>query len=157
MIGRLAKLLPFVALAAISFCFSSIPVDSAAAQSLITPRHAVELAADAAPSGVAGVFDVPVRATGDQDGIIYLNTELDYRDQRNLSIDIPPDVAAALQTKYGESPETYFNGKHLAVTGAAQRVTIWFFSNGVQTDKYYYQTHVKVTDPSQLQIVQPLS
>ena len=155
--GRLAKLLPLAALAAFSICFSSIPLNGAAAEPLITPRHAVELAADAAPSAVGGVFDVQVRATGDQDGIIYLNTEIDYRDQRNLSVDIPPDVAAALQTKYGESPETFFKGKHLAVTGAAQRVTIWFFANGVQTDKYYYQTHVKVTDPSQLQIVQPTS
>ncbi len=154
MIGRLVRSLSLVALATFSVSCSSVPVGGAAAPQLITPRQAIERAADAAPAGVDGVFDVNVRATGHQDGIIYLNSENDYRDQRNLTVDIPPAAAAALQAKYGESPETFFKGKHLAVTGQAKRVTIWFSCHGVQTEKYYYQTHVEVADPSQLQVLQ---
>jgi hypothetical protein len=29
---------------------------------------------------------------------------------------------------------------------------VWFLSDGHVTDKYYFQTHVDVTDPAQLQL-----
>jgi len=126
---------------------------SACAPNLITPRQTIETAADAAPAGVTGVFDMQVRATGEQDGNASLNSEVDYRDQRNLTIELAPDVVAALQARYGIASVGYFSGKHIHVTGEARRVTVWFFSDGKQTDKYYYQTHVRVTDVNQIEIV----
>ena len=126
---------------------------TASAQDAITPRHAVEMAADAAPAGVDGKFEMQVRSTGAQDGIIYLDSEVDYRDQRNLAIDIPPAVATALEAKYGSAPLLFFRGKHIAVTGQAKRVTIRFSCKDVQTDKYYYQTHVELHDASQIEIL----
>jgi hypothetical protein len=125
----------------------------ARAQDFVTPRQAIERAADAAPAGVDGTFTLQVRAVGVQDGILYLNSERDYRDQRNLSIDIPPSVAAALLAKYGSPPMTFLMGKHIAVTGQARRVTIWFQCDGKATDKYYYQTHVELHDASQIEIL----
>lgn len=137
----------FALLAAFAVC------GGAQAEDTITPQQAIERAADAAPAGVKGVFVMDVRGTGRQDGNLYLNSQVDYRDQRNLTIAIAPDIAAALQTKFGDAPDTFLVGKRIAVTGEAKRVTIWFLWNGVPTEKYYYQTHVALTAADQLQIL----
>lgn len=125
----------------------------AQAEDTITPQQAIERAAEAAPASVKGVFVMDVHATGRQNGNLYLNSQADYRDQRNLTIAIAPDVATTLQTKFGEVPDTFLVGKRIAVTGEAKRVTIWFLWNGVPTEKYYYQTHVELTAADQLQIL----
>lgn len=88
------------------------------------------------------------------DGRVFLNSERDYRDQRDLTIIIPSDVAKSLRTKYGASPETYFQGRHVEITGLAQRVTIRFFDGaGRPTGKYYFQTHVQISDPAQIRLL----
>jgi hypothetical protein len=122
------------------------------AEQVLMPRRAVEAAADAAPAPVTGLFDVQVRSAGhDADGV-YLNTEADYRDQRNLTVAMSLTIAARLTQQYGQAPEEFFRNKHLIVSGQAQRVKVWFLSDGHVTDKYYFQTHVDVTDPAQLQL-----
>ena len=126
----------------------------AQAQDIFTPRDAIVRAADEAPWSVRGIFVMPVRATGTEPGFVYLNSEDDYRDQRNLTIVIPARVAAALQEKYGEAPETFFKGKRVAVTGAAKRIKIVFTWEGHRTKKYYYQTHVLLTEADKLQVLQ---
>lgn len=121
---------------------------------LISPPEAVVRAAEAAPKAVAGVFGLRVRATGWQNGVLYLNSETDYRDQRNLSVSIPPPVAAQLRQTYGVSDlESYFKGRRIAVDALAYRKQIWFVENGVPTDKYYYQTHVMVEQANQLSVL----
>lgn len=141
--GRVLGLMTAIALLAIP---------ALGAPQLITPRQAIEKAADAAPLGVDGTFDMLIRGSGHQDGYTYLNSEDDYRDQRNLTVAIPPGVASALKALYGEAPETYFKGKHIQVSGQAMRVKILFFCSCGESDKYYYQTHVALTDPNQLQV-----
>ncbi len=126
---------------------------SAGAEDYLTPPQAIQKAAYAAPASVGGTFDMQVRTTG-QAGFVYLNSESDYRDQRNVTVVISPFVRAALLQKFGQAPEVYFLGKHIRVTGEAKRVTIRFYSNGVQTDKYYFQTHIDLADASQIQVVQ---
>jgi hypothetical protein len=121
---------------------------------LTTPREAIEEAADAAPHLVAGVFDLEVHATGEENGRIFLNSEEDYRDQRNLTIEIPPNVAANLEAKYGFAPADFFKGKHVHVKGLAERVKIWFFCDGKKSDKYYYQTHVSLTETDNIEVIQ---
>jgi hypothetical protein len=121
---------------------------------LIQPRTAVEKAAAAAPAGVFGTFDVHVLSTGNENGKVFLNSESDYRDQRDLTVELVPSVAHDLEKIYGAPPETFFRDKHIAVTGQALRVTVWFFdSDGHQSDKYYYQTHVLVATPNQIRIL----
>lgn len=120
---------------------------------VITPRQAVEKAADAAPAVVKGVFDIRVRSSGEQDGYLYLNSEQDYRDQRNLTVAIRSGLGDALQARFGAAPGTYFKGKHIRVTGVAQRVKIWFICNGRQTEKYYYQTHIVLEDAGQIEVI----
>jgi len=118
----------------------------------IQPAQAVQLAAEAAPNGVSGVFALRVQATGTQDDFTYLNSELDYRDQRNLTIAIAPTAARQLETQLGANPLVALKGKRILVNGVATRAKIVFLSDGKPTDKYYYQTHVRVTDPKQIAI-----
>jgi len=93
-----------------------------------------------------------VKATGKTDRV-HLNSERDYRDQRNLSIAIEADAAAALAAILGAPPERALKGKQILVAGTARRAKIVFFAEGRPTDKYYYQTHVVVTKASQIQLL----
>ena len=119
------------------------------------PEQAVMAAASAAPRSVPGIFTMPVRATGKAGRRVYLNSELDYRDQRNLTVNIDQRAARALAARFGAPPEEFFKGKAIEVRGAARRVTIGFFENGRPTGLYYYQTHVNVRGSSQIVLVAP--
>ena len=56
-----------------------------AATQAITPAEAIRRAAEAAPRGVEGRFTFTVKATGRAEGNrLFLNSEADYRDQRNI-------------------------------------------------------------------------
>jgi hypothetical protein len=118
----------------------------------IQPAEAIQLAAAAAPDGVPGTFAMRVRATGKKDGFVYLNSEPDYRDQRCLTIAIAPEAARELTARFGADPASALKDKDILVTGEATRTTVWFVERGKRTGKYYYQTHVAVTEPDQLQI-----
>lgn len=122
---------------------------------LIPPMAAVLLAADAEEQGVPGVFGVDVVATGRSGGEVYLNSQADYRDQRNLTIHFTPKAAAAYRKLHGEDPDAALKGKSVTVVGAARRMRIDFLNAGVPTGKFYYQTHVFVTDPAQVAIHDP--
>ena len=97
---------------------------------LITPEQAVMAAANAAPHGISGTFALTVRGVGTQDGRFYLNSQPDYRDQRNLTIDIDPSVERTLESRLGASSLSYFAGKPILVTGVAQRVKVFFIADG---------------------------
>lgn len=117
----------------------------------ILPFEAVQRAAYAASKPVYGLFWLRVQATGTMKGEVYLNSEKDYRDQRNITIVIKPAAAKALEKKLGRSPATAYIHKSILVRGAARRVTIYFAIDGKPSAKYYYQTHVYVTDPGQIE------
>ena len=93
-----------------------------------------------------------VRAVGRRDGNIYLNSEQDYRDQRNLTVTIRPSAINALAERFGEQADRFLIGRRIVVDGEARRVRIDFTYNGQPTGKYYYQTHVDVREASQLSI-----
>ena len=120
----------------------------------IQPTQAVQLAAAAAPDGVPGVFALRVQGTGTQDGFAYLNSELDYRDQRSLTIAITSSAAQQLEAKLGAPAIVALKGKRILVKGTATRTRIDFTTGGKPTGKYYYQTHVRVADPEQIQLQQ---
>lgn len=126
---------------------------SAFGQEAITPRKAIEMAADAAPATAPGKFVMTVHATGRVDDRILLNSETDYRDQRNLTIVIPPLVSAMIVKKFGAAPDVYFSGKKITVIGEARRVKIVFTCNDKPTEKYYYQTHVELIDADYIEVI----
>ena len=119
----------------------------------LTPTEAITKAADAAPGGVFAVYDMPVRRADCDRGTLYLNSETDYRDQRSLTISIPPRALPELRKAFGEDLENRLKGQRILVLGKARRVRIDFTTNGRPTGKYYYQTHVLLTNASQLKIV----
>lgn len=50
-------------------------------------------AAESAPDGVEGEYTFKIQAAGKPKRTVYLNTELDYRDQRNVTIALHPRLA----------------------------------------------------------------
>lgn len=126
---------------------------AAALSAVITPYDAIQRAAAAAPDGIEGVFEMRVLATGRKNGSGFLNSETDYRDQRNLTIAIEPGALARLEADAGASGIDTFKGRTIRVTGSARRTRIALVASGRVTDKYYYQTHVRVSDPAQIDIV----
>lgn len=147
-------LLAFLAAAVLVGCASTpaSPIDNSSEASWISPHQAVLLAADAAPARVEGIFAMHVQATGTQRDLTYLNSEVDYRDQRNLTVAITPKAAQQLTQQLGAHPLAALKGKHILVRGAAVRTKIAFFANGRVTDQYYYQTHVNVRDATQISV-----
>jgi hypothetical protein len=139
-------------LLALAGCAPTTLAQVGAATDLL-PSQAIERAATVAPAGIGGVFRMTVRATGRQDGNIYLNSERDYRDQRDLTIVVPAIAQARLAASFGGDVDEVLRGKTIRVRGVAHRVTIWFTADGKRTDKYYYQTHVGVLHADQIKIV----
>ncbi|HEX5305829.1 MAG TPA: hypothetical protein VFW82_07080 [Dyella sp.] len=120
----------------------------------IDPSQAVQLAAAAAPRGVSGVFALTVQnAARPGPGPLYLNSERDYRDQRDLTVVVLPEAAKALAERLHDDPERELRGRRILVAGQARRVRIDFVADGRPTGKYYYQTHVVVTDAAQIQLL----
>ena len=118
------------------------------------PREAIFAAADAAPIAISGVFVMRVRAGGRDRGRAFLNSELDYRDQRNLTVRIEPEALAQFEADLGMAPEHFFLGKLIRVRGPARRERIDFVERGGRrTDLYYYQTQVRVSRPDQIEVL----
>lgn len=118
----------------------------------LTPAQAIATAAERL-DGLTGTFKMTVRAIGRKDGSMYLNSESDYRDQRCLTLELPPKASWNLEQRLGGDPAVMLKGKEILVTGTARRVTTWFYSHGVRTDKYYFQTHIRVTDVSKIEVL----
>ena len=117
----------------------------------LSPAQAVMNAAEI-PAGVGGVFEMVVRATGRQGGFLYLNSETDYRDPRNLTIAIAPSEERALADRLGRPVETALLRKVVAVRGVAKKTRIDFLAEGRPTGKYYFQTHLNLRSARDLTI-----
>jgi hypothetical protein len=149
----LFRILSLVLIGALSGCAST--KDAEKVSEYISPIQAIERAAEASPKGVKGFFELNVKATGKPRNVAYLNSELDYRDPRNISIAISPKVRESFIKKYGETPEIFLKNKKIIVYGEARKVKISFGCNGKENEnQYYYQTHVRFSSLSQLLIVQ---
>lgn len=116
------------------------------------PAQAVRLATAFTPREIPGVFEMRVTSTGAKDRYTYLNSEANYRSKRCLTIAISPSASHQLTTMLGKPPAVAFKGKHILVTGAAVRVKVYLMLRGIRVNKFYYQTHVQVTDPKQIEI-----
>jgi hypothetical protein len=120
------------------------------------PEEAVMKAASAAPGFISAVFDFTVRGAAQVGPDFFLNSEQDYRDQRNISAALSSDVQRQLRNSFGDDLSKYFLGHHLLVVGPAKRVQIDFIGDdGKPSGKYYYQTHIAVVNPDQLDLSDP--
>jgi len=132
---------------------SNIPVNNNTATHM-TAMQAIEKAANNPKHGVRGTFGLKVKASGGKRKAIFLNSELDYRDPRSITIAIFPNVVNKFIKLYGKSPDEYFKNKNILVTGVAKKVKIALMCNGKwNKNEYYYQTHIGVGSVEQIKVV----
>jgi membrane dipeptidase len=110
-----------------------------------------------APKGLRGEFLLHIKNTGKQYSRIYLNTQEDYRDRRNITVALLPSFQQAFRAKYDTDIRSYYEDKTILVKGEAKRVKIWFTPGGKRSTKYYFQTHIEVSDLSQISIEKEIS
>ena len=120
---------------------------------IVDIMNVIALSEASAPDGVKGTFQLPIKASGIQNNVTYLNTETNYRDRRNITVALKPDLIPAFIEKYDSAPSDYFVGKTIEVTGEAKRTKINFISRGILSKKYYFQTHIKVNSLKQIKIL----
>lgn len=138
---------------AVSSAASTRAQEPTATATPVTPFDAIQGAANDPVHGVTGVFEFQVRGSGRDREFVYLNSEKDYRDQRCLTIRMTRGNAADLGRRLGMSVRQDLIGKRIRVHGTAKRERIIVSSSGRRTGIYYYQTHVYVADPEQVELV----
>ncbi|MDY7538654.1 hypothetical protein QN372_05930 [Undibacterium sp. RTI2.1] len=147
----LKKTMACLSIATLIFTMTENMAQAQDAEPLISnPVQLVDMAARAAPAGVKVNFTMEVKAIGHLKDRIILNSEEDYRDPKNISVDVYPTAEAELVHTLGNDLDPLIKGHRIRVQGTIKRVTVWFFEKGVKTDKYYYQTHILVKNADQI-------
>lgn len=118
------------------------------------PAKVAGIVAAEAEGYAPGLFVMKVQASGRDRNRLYLNSETDYRDARNLSLVFNPEVESAFKRKHGSAPDEFLKDKEIVVLGAASQVKIYFSSGGMRSDKYYYQTQVMVAKPDYVRVLE---
>lgn len=133
---------------------TSTPADTEPQADWISPSQAIEQAAAAAPGVVSGTFAMKVLASGRDRTQLFLNSEISYRDPRNVSVALTPRAAAHLRERLGSDPASALKGKRILVHSAAVRVRIDWFLDGKKTGQYYYQTQIPVLNGDQITVLE---
>lgn len=148
------RLVLFAFILVLTGCISTHPpLPQSAVSGHSDTMEIIRTAAESAPNGVQGEYVLSIKAAGSQGRFVYLNTELDYRDQRSVTIAIHPSIVPEFVARYGSPPQDYFINKTISVSGQAKRTRINLSSNGRPTGKYYYQTHIRVMEISQIKVI----
>lgn len=142
------RLLMAIIVAMLLCACSTVPANR---KGWIQPLDAIRAANDDPLYGVRGEFAFTVRALASDKQRSFLNSERDYRDQRDLTIEMPTTMLPALQQRLGV-PFKDLENRRLVVLGVAKRVRVNFDINGRPSGKYYYQTHVRVDSPTQIRL-----
>jgi hypothetical protein len=140
------RALAFIATTLLICACSTVPTNS---RGWIEPVDAIRAANDDPRNGVRGEFIITVRALNNYPEQSFLNSEKDYRDQRNLTIRMPTSIIPKLEERLGVKFQDLKN-RRLVVLGVAKRNRIDFIADGKPTGKYYYQTHVQVDSATQI-------
>ncbi len=119
----------------------------------IEPIDAIRAANEDPAYGIRGEFIITVKALDSYPERSFLNSERDYRDQRNLTVRMPTSMVPKLEKRLGVKFQELKN-RRLLVLGVAKRVRIDFIDDGRPTGKYYYQTQVQVDSPTQIRFVE---
>ncbi|TDR23593.1 hypothetical protein [Marinicella litoralis] len=106
-----------------------------------------------APKGLKGEFLLTIKNSGKQSSRIFLNTQEDYRDRRNITVTVLPSFQQAFKAKFNVDIRSYYEDKTIRVKGEAKRMKVWFYAQGKRTQKYYYQTHIVVSDLNQITVL----
>ena len=116
----------------------------------IEPTEAIRAANEDPSYGVRGHFVMTVKAIGGEHDVVFLNSERDYRDQRNLTVKMRKTLVPQVERRLGV-PLQDLKNRRIVVLGTARRVRILFLDEaGRPSGKYYFQTHVAVTSETQI-------
>lgn len=143
--GRGLLLLLFPAL--LVGCASHPSMESGA----LIPSEAIVRAAANPGRGVQGRFEFKVANVRFEDGVVHLDSERDYHDQRCLTLDLAP---AVVDTLVGQGTDvTDVAGKHVVAHGTALMTRVLFTNqDGIPNGAYFYRTHVRIDSIDSLQI-----
>ena len=144
------RLLAVIAISLLACSCSSVPTNS---KGWIEPTDAIRAANEDPRYGVRGEFVITVKALDTTPYRSYLNSEMDYRDQRNLTIRMPTSIVPDLEKRLGVKFQDLKN-RRLVILGVAKRNRIDFVADGKPTGKYYYQTHVHVDSATQIKFAE---
>ncbi|HVX11721.1 MAG TPA: hypothetical protein VHC22_11115 [Pirellulales bacterium] len=75
--------------------------------------------------------------------VVFLDSEKDFRDPKNLGIIVPEDIAARLVQKIGANPATYYKDRTIRVVGKV-----------VEEEGRCY---IRLAEPEQIEVVEPES
>lgn len=145
------KILILLSVLILSACSSTSEISSSSKPTDII--QLIEKAKRRFPEGVQGTFQIPIKASGNVGGITYLNSNIDYRDPKNLTIEITPSIIELFTKTYGTPPVSYFVDKIIEVKGKVERIKISKWINGSRSKKHYYQTHIIVTTLNQIKVL----
>lgn len=105
------------------------------------------------PEGVRGTFQISIKASGNHGGVIFLNSDVDYRDPKNITVVLEPSTIESFSKIYNASPDSYFINKTIEVKGKVERIKIYRYTKARRTGEYYFQTHIKVTSIDQISVL----
>lgn len=138
-----------ITLAALSLVVPASAQDGAV--TVYVPETAIAAAADE-KEGIGGLFVMTVESAAKVGQTLYLNSEDDYRDRKNLSIAVDMDIYEDLRREVGGDPEVVLEGKRIRVAGVAKATPIK--RRGRSDDQVsYYQTRIYVYDPRQIELL----
>jgi hypothetical protein len=131
------------------------PVAKAAAP--IGPAQAIAAVAKAAREkdgdGLKGVFEFRVASVGagSRGRGVFLNSEADYHDAKNLSVQLRPEAVKALEASLGAPLDKTMAGKRISVTGTARAKSFNVYdADGSKTGKTWSQTRIIVAKADNL-------
>ncbi|MCG7550509.1 hypothetical protein [Pseudoalteromonas sp. Of7M-16] len=87
-------------------------LDSCTSPSVYDLNETMDLIADteaSAPNSVRGVFQFEIKAGAKRGDVVYLNTQPDYRDRRNVTLVLSWYAVAKMTKKYGQRPDGLLN------------------------------------------------
>ncbi|WP_019028078.1 hypothetical protein [Colwellia piezophila] len=105
------------------------------------------------PEPVRGTFQIPIKASGFINGVVYLNSDVDYRDPKNITVVLLPSTVESFAKAYHSPADAFFIDKTIQVTGKVVRVRKYLYINNKRTRKYYYQTHIHVSSLEQVKLL----
>ncbi|RLV60918.1 hypothetical protein D5018_04560 [Parashewanella curva] len=137
--------------AVVAFCLF-LGACSSTSKQAVNSDTSMALAEQHTPKSVNGTFKLPIKSTALVGERVYLNTQNDYRDRRNISVEITPMLVFELDESYGTPPEKYFLNKLLEVKGEVKKIKIYVISDGKVTKDYYFQTLIKINSLNQINV-----
>jgi hypothetical protein len=133
----------------------TLKADKAFPTTVYSPAQAIAEAAKA-EGAAKGVFEFKVASVGGNDGkgrSIFLNSEADHHDAKNISAMVRPVAVQELEQTLGAPLDKALAGKRIAVTGTAHPKTINIYDEAHnKTGQTFTRTRVMLAKAEKLAV-----